>query len=104
MILIYMAYDIFYINEISLSLPATTYTLINPMTRSQSRLSLNMRAAISRPPWYSPPAARARAERRSEFKAGTDCWLFPGAKTARGFSVPLDLEWHRKDLNLHCAT
>lgn len=64
-------YDIFYINEISLSLPATTYTLINPMTRSQSRLSLNMRAAISCPPWYSPPAARARAERRSEFKAGT---------------------------------
>ena len=51
MILIYMAYDVFYINKIPpLTLPATTYTFFNPMTRPQSRLFLNVRAAVSRTP------------------------------------------------------
>lgn len=45
MILIYMAYNIFYM-EIPPSLPATTtYTFLNPMTRPQSRLFLAVKAS-----------------------------------------------------------
>lgn len=46
MILIYMAYDILYINEISPSLPATAYTFSNPVSRPVKAVS-GRRAAVS---------------------------------------------------------
>lgn len=104
-----MAYDIFYIKEISPSLP-TTYTF-NPMTRSQSRLFLSVRAAV--PSSVGQPSSCQDGLELPGPEEGTargwrwDCWLSPsnpGARTASGFSVPLGLVWHGKDLSFHGAT
>lgn len=79
----------------------------------QSHDQATIKAGFECPPWYSPPAARTRSSCQGQRETirtqgwRADSGLSPGsprAKTAGGFSVPLGLEWHRKDPNLHRAT
>jgi hypothetical protein len=65
-------------------------------------------SSMVRPSYCQDPLElRGPEGEQSELKAGAAYWFFsssPGAKTAGGFSVPLGLEWHKKDMNFYCAT